>query len=60
MKLTEKKLKYLIKDEHKATREYRKLGLPTLSRDEAKHRRILTRKLKRLEKKEHGKNKKKN
>lgn len=45
MKLTEKKLKCLIKDEKKAAKEYRKLGLPQIARDESKHRRLLQKKL---------------
>lgn len=45
-KLTKKKLKYFIMDEKKANKEYRKYGLPLLARDEAKHRRILIKKLK--------------
>ena len=48
MKLNRKKLEYLIADEKKAAKEYRKLGLPMIARDEAKHRRILKRKLKKL------------
>jgi hypothetical protein len=47
MKLTKAKLKYLIADERKASREYRKLGLPNLAKDESKHRRFLLKKLKR-------------
>jgi hypothetical protein len=46
-----KKLKYFIKDEKSASKEYRKYGLPTLARDEARHRRILTRRLKRIQRK---------
>ena len=46
MKLTKKKLKYLIKDEKKAAIEYRKLGLIKIARDEAKHRKLLINKLK--------------
>jgi len=49
LKLTEKKLRCLIKDEKQASQEYRKLGLPSLAKDEAKHRRVLKRKLKKLE-----------
>ena len=45
MKLTKKKLKYLIADEKKASKEYRKLGLPNIARDESRHRRILLKKL---------------
>jgi len=46
MKPSTKKLKYFIKDEKHASKEYRKYGLPCLAKDEAKHRRILTRMLK--------------
>ena len=45
MKLTPKKIKYFIKDERKAVKEYRKYGLPNLARDEAKHRKFLLKKL---------------
>jgi rubrerythrin len=44
--LSIKKLKYLIKDEKQAAKFYQKHGLPELAEDERKHRRILTRKLK--------------
>jgi hypothetical protein len=47
MRLTNKKIKYFIADEKKASKEYRKYGLPNLARDEAKHRRFLIKKLKR-------------
>lgn len=40
-----KKLRYFIKDEKHAVKEYRKYGLRNLAKDEAKHSRILTRKL---------------
>lgn len=46
MKPSTKKLKYFIKDEKSASKEYRKYGLSNLAKDEAKHRRILTRMLK--------------
>jgi hypothetical protein len=45
--LTKKKLKFLIADEKKASREYRKLGFASLARDEAKHRRFLIKQLNR-------------
>lgn len=51
MKPSVKKLKYFIKDEKAANKEYRKYGLPNLARDEAKHRRILTRLLKKKQQK---------
>lgn len=47
--LSEKKLKYLIRDEKQAAKFYRKHGLGELAEDEAKHRRILMRKLTKLE-----------
>lgn len=50
--LGEKKLKYLIKDEKKAAKYYRKVGLGELAEDESKHKRILTRKLEKLERRE--------
>lgn len=43
-----KKLKYWIKDEKSATKEYRKYGFPRLSKDEAKHKKYL----KKLERRE--------
>jgi rubrerythrin len=51
MKLTEKKLKFLIKDEKKASKMYRKLGLPKIAKDEVKHRKLLSKKLDRCKKK---------
>jgi rubrerythrin len=51
MKPSKKKLEYFIKDEKHANKEYRKYGLPNLARDEAKHRRILTRLLKKKQQK---------
>jgi hypothetical protein len=45
-KLTKKKVNYFIKDEKKASKEYHEYGLHSLARDEAKHKRYLT-KLKR-------------
>lgn len=50
-KLTAAKLTYLIKDEKKASAEYRKLGLPELAKDEAKHKRFLVKRKKQLERK---------
>jgi len=44
--ITKKKLRYLINDERKASKEYRKLGFPNLAKDESKHRRFLVKKLK--------------
>jgi hypothetical protein len=40
-KLTPDKVNYLIKDEHKATKEYDDLGLESLSHDEARHEYLL-------------------
>lgn len=51
MKPSVKKLKYFIKDEKHASKEYIKYGLPNLAKDERKHRRILLRKLKKIEEK---------
>ena len=50
MKLTKKKIKYFMADEKKATSEYKKYGLPNLAKDEAKHRKFLIGKLKKLKK----------
>ena len=44
--ITKKKLRYLIQDEKKASKEYRKLGFPNLAKDESKHKRFLIKKLK--------------
>src|SRR4030066_2035833 len=44
MKLSKKKLKYFIKDEKKASKEYRKYGLNNLAKDEYKHRKFLPKK----------------
>jgi hypothetical protein len=44
--ISKKKLKYFIKDEKKAAKEYRKYGFPCLAKDESKHRRFLQKKLK--------------
>ena len=44
--ITKKKLRYLIQDEKKAAKEYRRLGFPNLAKDEAKHKRFLMKKLK--------------
>jgi len=46
MKPSKKKLEFLIKDEKEASKMYIKYGLPNIARDERKHRRILTRMLK--------------
>jgi hypothetical protein len=49
MKLTCSKLRYFIADEKKAVQEYKKYGLPSLGKDEAKHRIFLMGKLKSCE-----------
>jgi hypothetical protein len=41
MKLNKKKLRYFIKDETKAIKEYKKHGLYSLAKDEASHRTFL-------------------
>ena len=41
MKPTCKKLDYLIKDEIKASKEYRGYGFKSLSKDESRHSRFL-------------------
>ena len=51
MKPSKKKLEYLIKDEADASKMYIRYGLPNIARDERKHRRILTRLLKKQQKK---------
>jgi len=45
-KITCKKLKYLIKDEKKASKEYRSYGFKGLANDESRHAKFLKRKLK--------------
>ena len=47
-KLTCKKLKYLIKDEEHATKEYNSYGFKNLAKDEAKHKRFLKKKIKEI------------
>jgi len=44
-KPTKKRLEYLIKDEEKATKEYAKYGFKSLSKDEARHKKFLEKKL---------------
>jgi hypothetical protein len=46
MKPSCKKLKEFIKDEKKGSKDYRKYGLKKLARDESRHKRILTKRLK--------------
>ena len=46
MRITNKKIKYLIRDEKKAIKEYASYGFKNLSKDEAKHRKFLTKLLK--------------
>jgi hypothetical protein len=48
MKLTKAKIKYFMADEKMATKEYLKYGLPNLAKDEAKHRKFLLGKLKKI------------
>ena len=43
---SEKRLKYLIKDEQKASNEYKKYGFKSLSNDEKRHKKFLEKKLK--------------
>jgi len=45
--ITKKKLEYLIKDEKKSAKDYRKMGFPNLAKDESKHKRFLTKVLRR-------------
>lgn len=47
-KLTIKEAKFLIKDEAKASKMYKDYGFKRLSKDEARHKRFLTGKLKKL------------
>jgi hypothetical protein len=45
-KPTQKRIKYLIRDERKAAKEYRRYGFKSLAKDESRHRRFLMKKLK--------------
>lgn len=45
-KLTCKKIKEMIADESKGSKEYKKYGLNNLASDEARHKKILQQKLK--------------
>jgi len=45
VKPTCKKLREMVRDEIKASKEYRKYGFKTIARDEARHARILKNKL---------------
>ena len=42
MKISCKRIKYLIKDEKKDSRKYRKYGFRGLAKDESRHKRYLT------------------
>ena len=48
-KLTKAKIKYFIKDEDHAVKEYTRLGLHKLAADEKKHKKFFERKLKDME-----------
>jgi rubrerythrin len=48
------KIKENIRDEKLSAKKYRKLGLYGIARDEARHRRILIAKLKKLKRCIHG------
>lgn len=50
IKPTKKRLEYLIGDEKKAAAEYKRYGFASLSKDEARHKKFLERKLKMEEK----------
>lgn len=45
MKVSKARLRYLIRDEKKAAKEYRKYGYGNLAKDERRHRRFLIKKL---------------
>lgn len=47
-KITCKKAKYFEKDEKKSSKEYKKLGLRSLSKDESNHRKFFKRKIKEI------------
>jgi hypothetical protein len=46
MKPSCKKLKEMIKDEKKASKEYHKYGFHNLAKDESRHKRFLSKKMK--------------
>jgi hypothetical protein len=46
--LTRKKIKFFIKDEKQAAKEYHAYGLDNLAKDESKHKRFLAKKLKQM------------
>lgn len=48
LKLTRKKIKYFVRDEKKAVKEYRRYGLKKLARQEAEHKKYLIKRLKRV------------
>lgn len=47
LKLTKAKAKYFLKDEKKASKEYKKYGLNKLAKSEARHAKFFKKKLKR-------------
>jgi len=49
-KLTRKKIKELIKDEAKGSKEYRKYGLLKLAKEESRHRKFLIKLKKKIKK----------
>jgi hypothetical protein len=49
MKPTPEYLKKQIRDEKRSAKDYRKRGFPEIAEDESKHKRILTKKLKQLQ-----------
>jgi hypothetical protein len=48
VKPSKRKVKYFIKDEKKAAKEYHHYGLHNLEKDERKHKRFLQKKLKKM------------
>lgn len=48
VKPSKKKVKYLIKDEKKAAKEYHRYGFHNLEKDERKHKKYLQKKLKKM------------
>lgn len=48
MKPSKKKVKYFIKDEKHAAKEYHKYELHNLEKDERKHKKFLQKKLKKM------------
>jgi rubrerythrin len=47
-KATKRWLRAMIKDEKEASKTYKQYGFPELAKDEARHKRVLTKRLKKI------------